>query len=272
MARNFGGCRILDGSLTMSLADATTGNDADAKTPCYSIFFGQSAFSHHAIVDHSCAIKVPSDTELHLFAPLGCGISTSVGSIFNTLDVKEGSSVAVFGVGSVGLSAIMACKLRKARTIIAVDINPARLEIARRLGATHAVDGRLKDFTKEIQHQGCAPGGVNYAVDCTGSVRVIETMLNFLAIRGRAAQVGLTAPDKTASINVLQHLLGGKEYVGCAGDDCVPGEMTPYLMEQQQAGNFPLEEIVSYYDVEDFERAFEDARSGRAVKAVLRWS
>lgn len=265
MPRNFGGCRISDGSATVAL----TAEDGE-KVSCFSSFFGQSSFSRRAVVDRSCVLRVSSETNLKLFAPLGCGVSTGVGCVLNTLDVKEGSSLAVFGVGSVGLSAVMAGGLRKAGTIIAVDLNPARLEIAKRLGATHVVDGNATDVVAELKKH--AANGVNYALDCTGAAKVIETMMECLAVRGRAAQVGLTAPDKTVPIKILQHLLKGQEYVGCAGGDCVPSKMLPYLMEQQRAGNFPLEEIVSYYDVKDHAKAFEDSRSGKAIKAVLCWS
>ncbi|EXJ58338.1 hypothetical protein A1O7_05763 [Cladophialophora yegresii CBS 114405] len=268
MPRNFGGCRVSDGSTTMSI-DADTGMKGDV-APCFSSFFGQSSFSRHAVVDQSCVLKVPRDTDLKLFAPLGCGISTGVGSVLNTLDLKEGSSLAVFGVGSVGLSAVMAAKLKNAGTIIAVDLSAQRLEVAKNLGATHIVDGNCPDVVAEVKKH--VPNGVNYAVDCTGAAKVIETMMECLAVRGRAAQVGLTAPDKTVPIKILQHLLRGQEYVGCAGGDCVPSKMLPYLMEQQRAGKFPLEEIVSYYDAKDYARAFEDSRSGRAIKAVLCWT
>ncbi|KAJ9609595.1 hypothetical protein H2200_005922 [Cladophialophora chaetospira] len=266
MPRNFGGCRISDGSTTISVDGEKNGDQVS----CFSSFFGQSSFSRHAVVDRSCVFKVPEESDLRLFAPLGCGISTGVGSVLNTLDVKEGSSLAIFGVGSVGLSAVMAGKLRKADTIIAIDLNPSRLDVARHLGATHVVDGNSADVVAELKKH--APGGVNYAVDCTGSARVIETMLECLAVRGRAAQVGLAAPDKTVPVKILQHLLRGQEYVGCAGGDSVPSKMLPYLMEQQQAGNFPLEEIVSYYDVKEHAKAFEDSRSGKAIKAVVCWS
>lgn len=287
MGRNFSGRRVTDGSATIFVGNQDEGDNLptqfDPLTPCFANFFGQSSFSRIAVVNQSCVVKVPgglSPADLRLFAPLGCGISTGVGSVLNTLNVKEGSSVAVFGVGSVGLSAIMAARrLRHAGVVIAVDINPARLEVAKRLGATHVVDagGGNADVVEQVRKHVAAASstgadGVNFAVDATGSPTVIGTMLDCLAVRGRAAQVGLAAPDKTVPIKILQHLLRGQEYVGCAGGDCVPGEMIPYLVEQQRAGNFPLEEIVSYYDVKDHLKAFEDSRTGKAIKAVLCWS
>ncbi|KAK5264951.1 hypothetical protein LTR96_009750 [Exophiala xenobiotica] len=270
MPRNFGGRRPSDGSTPISLLDNDDEGKKKTPTPCFGNFFGQSSFARHAIVNRSCVVKVATNTNLALFAPLGCGISTGVGSVLNTLNVGQGSSLAVFGTGSVGLAAIMAGKMRKARVIVAVDLNQARLEMARKLGATHLVHGGDEDVLLRVR-QAC-PQGVAYAVDCTGNPKVIETMMDCLATRGRAAQVGIPTPDKTVPINILQHLLNGREYVGCAGGDCVTSEMLPFLMQQQKAGNFPLEDIVSYYEVKDYAQAFEDARSGKVVKAVLKWT
>lgn len=287
MARNFGGRRVHDGSATVFVGGQDDDGDeskstSDSWSPCFANFFGQSSFSRLAVVNQSCVVKVPgglSAADLRLFAPLGCGISTGVGSVLNALNVKEGSSVAIFGVGSVGLSAVMAArKLRHAGVVIAVDINPARLEVAKLLGATHVVDASgnadvvVEQVKKHVAASSTPGDGVNFALDATGSPSVIATMLDCLAVRGRAAQVGLAAPDKTVPVKILQHLLRGQEYVGCAGGDCVPSKMLPYLVEQQRAGNFPLEDMVSYYDVKDHLKAFEDSRTGRAIKAVLCWS
>ena len=266
LPRNFGGRRVADGSATVSILD-----DGGARVDCYSVFFGQSSFASHAVVNRACMVKVPVETPLELFAPLGCGVLTGVGSILNTLDVKEGSSVAVFGVGNVGLSAVMAARIRNARVIVAIDLDERRLELAKTLGATHTVDGSSEDVVAQVKKWSPQGAGVAYAADCTGSPRVIANMLECLAVRGRAAQVGVAAPDQTVPVKILQHLLRGQEYVGCAGGDALPSALLPWIMEQQQRGRFPLEKLISYYDVQDFARAFEDAKSGSAIKPVLRW-
>lgn len=164
----------------------------------------------------------------------------------------------------------MAARMRGADVIVAIDLNEARLTLARRLGATHVVCARDEDVLSRVQE--VVAEGVGYAVDCTGVPSVIETMMECLAIRGRAAQVGIPPPDKTVPVKILQHLLRGQEYVGCAGGDCVPSQMIPYLIRQQEEGRFPLEDMVEYYDVKDHERAFEDVKSGKVVKAVITWS
>ncbi len=219
MARNFGGRRI-DGTATISIGDDQT----DQGTDVYSSFFGQSSFARHAVVNSACLIKVPPETNIALLAPLGCGVSTGVGSIHNTLNVQAGDSVAVFGAGSVGLSAVMGAKLREARIIVAVDLSDERLAIAKTVGATHAFNAG-KDNVVEKVKAATSSVGVDYAVDCTGVSGVIGTMMECLKVRGRAAQVGIGPPDRTAPINILQHIVRGQEFVGCAGGDTDPNKV-----------------------------------------------
>jgi len=192
------------------------------KQPVHSTFFGQSSFARYTIVHRTSLVKVPQETPLELFAPLGCGIQTGVGAIFNTLDVKPGSSVAVYGVGSVGLAAVMAAKARGAGTIIAIDLQQSRLELAKELGATHGVLGPdPKNIVNGILEI-CPPIGVNFAVDCTGVPTIIETMVAALGMRGRAATVGAPGGKAKAKIDIMGHLTYGKEYVGCSEGDSNP--------------------------------------------------
>lgn len=193
----------------------------------YASFFGQSSFAKIAVVSGASILKVPSSTKLELYAPLGCGVQTGAGSVLNTLDVQKDQSLAVFGAGSVGLSAIMAGKLRGANPLIAVDLDAARLDIALKLGATHKILASDKeiDVVKEIINI-CQPNGVARAVDCTGVPMVIEQMIRSVGSRGKAATVGAPAPGKTVSIDVFNHLLMGREYVGCVEGDSIPSKVS----------------------------------------------
>ncbi|KAB9006574.1 hypothetical protein FH972_026928 [Carpinus fangiana] len=260
-ARNFGQCRT-DGSSALKVSAS------GAK--CFGHFFGQSTFARHAIVHASSIVRVPPDTPLELFAPLGCGMQTGSGAILRTLDVKEGSTVAVFGVGGVGMAAIMASKLRNAGTIIAIDLQPARLDLAKELGATHTIVGSDKDIIQQIQNI-CPPNGVNYAVECTGVPTVLGTMLDSLGTRGKGATIGAPSPGVKGSVDIFTHLVLGREYVGCCEGDSVPHKFIPYLIEQHKAGKFPLEKLITYYDIKDHEKAFADTKGGRTIKAVLQW-
>lgn len=176
-----------------------------------------------------CIVKVSQDTPLDLFAPLGCGLQTGAGSILNTLNVQEGSTVAIFGVGSVGLSAIMAAGIRKAKEIIAVDIQPSRLELAKQLGATSTVNSAEVDALQEIRKI-CPPSGVDYALDCSGVLKVIETMVDCLGPCGRACSAGAPTPGKRASVDVFSHLVMGKEYVGCHQGGSIAKEVSLRLL------------------------------------------
>ncbi|KAK1829512.1 putative alcohol dehydrogenase [Podospora conica] len=266
-ARNFGGRRPEGGC-------AVTTGDGEA---CHSSFFGQSSFARHAVAHRSCVVKVPEGTDLALFAPLGCGMQTGAGAVLNTLGVKEGDqgAVAVFGVGSCGMAAIMAAALiRRARIVIAVDLDAERLALARELGATHTVLGGAADVVAQIREI-CGGSeewrGVDYAVDCTGVPAVVRTMIDSLGMRGRAATVGAPGPGKDVRVDVMGMLTFGKEYVGCSEGDSNPSEFIPYLMRMHAEGRFPLERFVEYFDVKDFENAIEGAKSGKVIKPVLLW-
>ncbi|KAF5560791.1 C2H2 transcription factor [Fusarium phyllophilum] len=262
---NFGGKRP-DGSAAMSVMKD------GKKQPCYSTFFGQSSFAARTIVHRSSIVKVPQQTPLNLFAPLGCGIQTGVGAVFNTLDVKPGSSIAIFGVGSVGLAAVMAAKARKASKIIAIDLQPERLELAKELGATAGVLGPDQVYIIKAIKNICPPLGVDFAVDCTGVPSIIETMVTSLGMRGRAATVGAPGGNAHAKIDIMSHLTYGKEYVGCSEGDSNPGVLIPELIEMHDKGLLPLEKLIAYYDIKDYEKAMADMKSGKVIKPVLKWT
>lgn len=218
-ARNFGGRRA-DG--TPSILSSSSGEE---KKGMFSTFFGQSSFARHTLVHRSSVVKVDAATDLSLFAPLGCGMQTGAGAVLNSLNVKRASSVAVFGVGSVGIAAVMAAaRISGAGTVIAIDLQESRLELAKKLGATHGVLGSAKDVVGEIRKI-CPPNGVDYALDCTGVPAVIKTMIDCLGTRGRGATVGAPGFGKCVSVDVMEHLTYGKEYVGCCEGDSLPREV-----------------------------------------------
>src|SRR5205807_9187908 len=134
---NFGGTR-LDGSNSLSRNGAGPG--------VHGHFFGQSSFATHSLATERNVVKVPRDVPLELLGPLGCGLQTGAGAVLNSLRVPAQASLAVFGTGAVGLAAIMAAKIAGAHPIIAVDVNPKRLELARELGASHVLDPRDVDL------------------------------------------------------------------------------------------------------------------------------
>ena len=139
-------------------------------------FFQQSSSGTYAIAHERNTVKIDKKVDLKLMGPLGCGIQTGTGTVMNTLNPNPGASIAKFGVGSTGLSAVMAAKNADCVTIVAVDINPKRLSLAKKLGATHAINSKKKDAVGGIQK--IIEQGVDYAVEASGIKDVAEIAFN----------------------------------------------------------------------------------------------
>ena len=283
LARNWTGTRP-DGSLTLTSIDGKS---------IYGNFFGQSSFSQLALVHRNCIIKVAPDTDLKLFAPLGCGIQTGAGVVNNTCNVRKGDSLVVSGCGAVGLSAIIAAKARAAAVIIAVDIKTSRLSLAKELGATHVLNGGESNLVERIHAICPLPVGVKFAFDTSGVPSVIEAMIAATGIRGKTVVVGATSPDKKISIQPLQYLEMGKHFVGSIEGESFPPEVSrsqlsptsswasdglivelqsiPYLLAEARQGRLPLEKMVKQYHYKDFASALEDMHSGTVIKPILVW-
>jgi len=232
-----------------------------------SSFFGQSSFASHAVVNHNSMVKVDDDIELALAGPLGCGIQTGAGAVLNRLRPQFGSSIAVFGCGTVGMSAIMAAEIAGCARIIAVSGNPSSLILAKELGATHAINrketddivGRIKEITR---------GGAHYAIDTSGVSDLVRKALACVRVMGTAVVLGVTG-DLT--INVQQELMGeAKSLIGVIEGDAVPKLFIPQLIEFYKAGNFPFDKIIRFYDFKDINQAFGDSHQGKVIKAVLK--
>lgn len=168
-------------------------------------------------------IKVPADTNLQLYAPLGCGLQTGAGAVLNSLNVTEGSSLAVWGVGPVGLAAIMAGVIAGASIIVAIDLQSDRLALAKSIGATHSINGSDEDVVQKVISLS-ESNGVDFSLDCTGVPKVVENMISSLGTKGRSCTVGAPKPGALASIDIFAHLIHGREYIGCTEGDCVPSK------------------------------------------------
>jgi Zn-dependent alcohol dehydrogenase len=151
---------------------------------------------------------------------LGCGLQTGAGTIFNVLKVPSGSSIAIIGVGAVGLAALMASKIAGSSTIIAIDIHQSRLDLATSLGATHTILSKSKNITTEIRR--IVQEGVDFAVDCTGVPMLIGQMISALAVRGRGVTIGSPGQGQKVEINIFEHLVNGRSYVGTHQGDSNP--------------------------------------------------
>lgn len=235
-----------------------------------SSFFGQSTFATHAIVHETNTIKVDDpDIDLGLVAPLGCGIQTGAGAVLNRLRPKFGSSIAVFGCGTVGMSAIMAARIAGCRNIIAVGGNAKSLELALELGATHTINRKLcGDDQVPVEIRKIVRGGVHYSIDTTGYPPSVRRALASIRFYGTCCVLGATG-DLT--INVQNELMGdAKSLIGVLEGDAVSKLFIPDLIAYYKDGRFPIDRLMKFYDFQDINQAFEDSGSGKVIKAVLR--
>ncbi len=255
--RNFGGQRP-DGSKPYQ--------DGHGHAVC-GCFFNQSSFGTHALVSERNAIKIPKDVPLELMGPLGCGIQTGAGAIINALKPGVGSSIAIFGTGSVGLSAVMAAKAVGCTQIIAVDMNDGRLELARELGATETINPGATDTLEQIR--ALSGGGVQFSLECTSHPKVLRQAVDCLRIPGVCGLVG-AAPLGTEVALDMNTVLFGRTLRGIIEGDSVPQVFIPQLIELWRAGRFPFDRLVKYYDLNDINQAVADSESGVVLKPILK--
>lgn len=254
---NFAG-RRLDGSSPLS----RNGEALNA------VFFGQSSFSTYAIASQNNCVKVDADAPLEVLGPLGCGIQAGAGSVLNALKPEPGSTIAIFGVGSVGLSAVMAAKLSGCLRIIAVDRQASRLELAREFGATDTVDASSTDALEAIQTM--TGGGVDYSMDTTAVPQVLRQAVECTHNHGECAVVGGAALGTEVSLD-MNNLLFGRKLRGVIEGSSTPQVFIPKLIALNKAGKFPFDRLCTAYDFDQINQAVEDTeKTGKAIKAVLR--
>jgi aryl-alcohol dehydrogenase len=225
-------------------------------------FFGQSSFATHALATVRNLVQVPKHLSLELLAPLGCGLQTGAGTVMNSLQVKPGASLAVFGTGAVGLAAVMAARIVGADPIIGVDLNPMRLKLALELGATHVVDSTQEDVAARIA--AVTGGGVDYVLEITGAPGMYQIAMEVLNPQGTVALIA--TPNGGASWSQ------GRKSVGIIQGDAVPQDFIPKMIALYEAGQFPFDRLLKFYDFRDINRAIADAQRGDTIKPVLRIS
>lgn len=257
LSSNFSGVRA-DGSMTMR----------KGREKIHGSFFGQSTFATYALATDRNIVKVPKELPLEIMGPLGCGIQTGAGGVINSLAVKPGSSIAVFGTGSVGVSAIMAALVSGATTIIAVDINNQRLRGAKKFGATHLINSKKTNPVAEIQR--LTGGGVDYALECTGIAPVLRQAFDSLRMGGKCGLIGAAPAGMEVALD-MQNILNGRTLIGVVEGDSIPDVFIPQLIELYRHGRFPFDRMMTFYPFDQINQAAEDSEKGKTLKAVLRF-
>ncbi|MBB6255107.1 NAD(P)-dependent alcohol dehydrogenase [Nitrospirillum iridis] len=256
-ARNFSGRRA-DGSSGLAWGRDTLGAN----------IFGQSSFATRALCHERNVVKVPGTVPLDILGPLGCGVMTGAGAVINALAVRSGRSLAVFGAGAVGLSAVMAGKVVGAGAIIAVDVVDHRLDLARDLGATHTFNPKRDDVVAAIL--ALTGMGVDYALDTTARPAVVGDATRCLAPRGVCGLLGALRFGEPLPIDGGHLLSGGRTVRGIVEGDADPQRFIPQLVDLYQRGLFPFDRLITFYPLDAINDAIRDSETGRTVKPVVR--
>ncbi|HEY1701052.1 MAG TPA: NAD(P)-dependent alcohol dehydrogenase [Trebonia sp.] len=262
-----------DGSTSLSRADGA---------PLHSHFFGQSSFCTYSVCAASALVPVPDDAPLEILGPLACGIGTGAGAVLNALRPGIGASLAVYGAGAVGLSAIMAARLTGATTIIAVDRLESRLALARELGATETVavsantpvntpanaPGNTGTDSVAAVHEICG-GPADFSLDCTGNTDVLRQAADSVGMRGTCALIGGAPAGATFTLDHLT-TLWGKRVIGILGGEGRSTSLIGSLITLNRQGRFPYDRLVQTFELDQVNDALNASYTGEVVKPVLR--
>lgn len=258
LAHNFAGVRLVDGSTPLS----------QGGQPVHGNFFGQSSFASHAIAHERNAVKVASDLPLELLGPLGCGVQTGAGAVINSLALGVGESIAIFGGGAVGLSALLGARAIDAGTVVVVEPNPARRRLALELGASAALDPRAVDNVAEAIRE-ATDGGVLHALDTTALPAVIAQAIDCIKPGGVLGMVGIPAPDAAVPASLLDLLVKSVTLRPITEGDSDPQTFVPQLLDFHRQGRFPFDRLVTRFPFAQINEAMHAAERGEVIKPVL---
>ncbi|PWC37916.1 S-(hydroxymethyl)glutathione dehydrogenase/class III alcohol dehydrogenase [Azospirillum sp. TSO35-2] len=233
-------------------------------------YMGTSTFSEYTVLPEIALAKINKAAPLEKVCLLGCGVTTGMGAVMNTAKVEPGSTVAIFGLGGIGLSAIIGATMAKASRIIGVDVNPSKFEIAKQLGATDVVNP--KDYDRPIQEVlvEMTDGGVDYSFECIGNVHVMRSALECCHKGwGESVIIGVAGAGEEISTRPFQLVTGrvwrGSAFGGVKGRSELPGIVDRYL-----AGEFELDTFITHtMGLEDINHAFDLMHEGKSIRSVI---
>lgn len=265
---------------------------ADGKTTVRSQFFGQSSFARLSVVQDFSVVKCPVPEILPCYSPLGCGFQTGAGTVLKAAKPTKSSRVVIFGLGSVGIAALLAAVHLEVKQVIGVDIVDSRLELVKELGATDVVNsakesGNLADRLREL-----TGGGVDVAIDCSGAPSALQAAVDCLGHGGQAISVGVPPPGVKIDIETQSFFMSHKSYRSVIEGEVTPAEVCtpienegslryspisnynqfiPELIELHRKGRFPVDKLCKVYSIKDFDQAVKDMHDGKVVKPIIKW-
>jgi len=233
-------------------------------------YMGCSTFSEYTVLPEISLAKISKDAPLEKVCLLGCGVTTGIGAVLNTAKVEPGATVAVFGLGGIGLSAIIGAAMAKASRIVAIDLNPGKFEIAKQLGATDCINPL--DYDKPIQEVivDLTDGGVDYSFECIGNVKVMRAALECCHKGwGESVIIGVAGAGEEISTRPFQLVTGrvwrGSAFGGVRGRSELPG-----YVERAQKGEIPLDTFITHtMGLNDINEAFHLMHEGKSIRTVI---
>ncbi|MBJ3777338.1 zinc-dependent alcohol dehydrogenase family protein [Acuticoccus mangrovi] len=229
---------------------------------------GVSAFSEYAVVSTKSVVKITPEIDLTTAAVFGCAVMTGVGAVMNTCNVSPGESVAIIGLGGVGLSALLGAVASGAYPIIAIDIADAKLEQAKTLGATHVFNAGDPDIVEQVKE--ASKGGVRYAIEMAGNTRAFDLAYKIARRGGVTATAGLTNVNSRFEISPLPLVGEERTILGSYMGSCVPSRDIPRYIELYRAGRLPVDRLISSTGpLSEINEAFDKLRKGEVIRHLL---
>ena len=250
------------------MPDGTSRFSKDGKTIFH--YMGTSTFSEYTVLPEISVAKISKDAPLEKVCLLGCGVTTGIGAVMNTAKVEPGATVAIFGLGGIGLSAVIGAVMAKASRIVAIDVNPAKFEIAKQLGATDCINPL--DYDKPIQEVivDLTDGGVDYSFECIGNTKVMRSALECCHKGwGESIIIGVAGAGEEISTRPFQLVTGrvwrGSAFGGVRGRSELPG-----YVEKAQRGEIPLDTFITHtMGLNDINKAFDLMHEGKSIRTVI---
>lgn len=229
---------------------------------------GVSAFAEHAVVSRNSCVKIEADIDPVEAALFGCAVLTGVGAAINTARVQAGTTAAVFGLGGVGLCAMLGALASGAREVVAVDLNDVKLKVARDLGATAAFNARDPDLVAKVKE--LTRGGVDYAFEMAGSTLAMEAAYRVTRRGGTTVTAGLPHPDAKWNMQQLSLVAEERTVKGSYIGSCVPARDIPRYIGLYQGGKLPINRLMGErLTLQDVNRGFDRMESGESLRDVI---
>jgi aryl-alcohol dehydrogenase/geraniol dehydrogenase (NAD+) len=258
LGKNFAGVRLEDGSSALSQDGAVVHGN----------FFGQSSFGTYAIAHRRNTVKVDKDLPLDILGPLGCGVMTGAGAAVLSLGIRSGQTLAIFGGGAVGLSALLGARAVGAGNVIVVEPNAGRRALALELGAAHVIDpAATEDVLVAVKD--LSGGGVNHALDTTGIPAVIGIAVETTVAHGTVGLVAVPPPEAMLPANMMSMLVRGTTIKYITEGDADPHEFIARMIGWYREGKFPFDRLIRKFPFAAINEAAHASEDGSAIKPVL---